>query len=118
MGFTISIQKFISKHKDNKNVVIVGGGPVGLITGIKFKLKGYNVLILERTKSYIRDYIFFIQNSPQYSSILDLPKEILLDHPTMDIRIILRALSLVVMLKINYMYVAGCSGGGSKIFLL
>jgi len=61
----------------NKNVIIVGGGPVGLITGIIFILEGYNVLILEATKEYTRDYIFFIQNSPQYSSILDLPKEIL-----------------------------------------
>ena len=67
----------LKKQKTNKNVIIVGSGPVGLITGIIFILEDYNVLILEETKDYTRDYIFFIQNSPQYSSILDLPREIL-----------------------------------------
>ncbi len=38
-------------------------------------------------------------------------------HSTMDTRIILLALSQVEMLKQFYLQRAGCSGGGSKIFL-
>ena len=60
----------------NKNVIIIGGGPVGLYTAILYKNDGYNVLVVEQSSDFDREWIFFLQNSPAYSNIQTLPLEV------------------------------------------
>ena len=77
------IAKFILRGIDTKNVIIIGGGPVGLYTGIIYKNKGYNVLIIEKDRDFSREWIFFLQNSPNYHNLPYLP-ETLLDRLNVD----------------------------------
>uniref|UniRef100_A0A6C0IW85 FAD/NAD(P)-binding domain-containing protein n=1 Tax=viral metagenome TaxID=1070528 RepID=A0A6C0IW85_9ZZZZ len=60
----------------NKNVIIIGGGPVGLYTAILYKKDDYNVLVVEQSADFDREWIFFLQNSPAYSNIQSMPKEV------------------------------------------
>ena len=60
-----------------KKVLIVGGGPVGLFTGIKFLEKNFKVTVVEQRSEYSRQETFMLQNSITYDTLSMLPKELL-----------------------------------------
>ena len=68
-------QSLLNKY-DNKNVIIIGTGPVGLYTAILYKKEKYNVLVIEQFNDFDREWIFFIQNSPAYNNIQNIPLDI------------------------------------------
>jgi hypothetical protein len=60
---------------DRKNILVMGGGPVGLVTALSLlldkdenKIKANNIFLVERSR-YWRLQVFFIQNSYTFNSI-------------------------------------------------
>ncbi|KAJ3089534.1 hypothetical protein HK102_006175 [Quaeritorhiza haematococci] len=61
-----------SGHHEQPNVLIVGGGPVGLYTGIQLLLRGYNkVRIIEKRSEFTRDQIVVVSNIDVQVALMD-----------------------------------------------
>lgn len=56
------------------NYVIVGGGPVGLLTGLLLHLNGKNVVIFEKRKVYSRNQYVFININSSIINLLQTKK--------------------------------------------
>ena len=59
------------------NVLILGGGPVGLFTGYKLLKKGHNVTIFEKRKKYTRHNILAFGQTSELDALSLIPSEII-----------------------------------------
>ena len=76
----------------NLKIVIIGGGPIGLIIGCKLNSFGHEVTIVEHRKEYTRGQTLVLQESFDFDTISNIPEEVfenlfkrgacLLDTPT------------------------------------
>ena len=63
-------ERLVNKNKIiTTDVVIVGAGPVGLLTGIKARLVGRTVAIIELRENNTRNEIFMLQQNNKFNSI-------------------------------------------------
>jgi len=70
--------EFYNIKPDDKtlNVLILGGGPIGLFAGYKLLKKGNNVTIFEKRKQYTRHNMITLQENKALDAISIIPSEI------------------------------------------
>ena len=90
-----SIKNLYNELDKKIRVLILGGGPVGLFTAVRFLSYGIDVKILELRAEYTREEVFMLQENPMtFTSLQYMPKDLLdellnkgciIDLPPLDI---------------------------------
>jgi 2-polyprenyl-6-methoxyphenol hydroxylase-like FAD-dependent oxidoreductase len=68
--------KFSQMNHKERRILIVGAGPVGLLTAYKFLKYGCKVKLLEIRSEYTREEIFMFQNTNLYETLDYLPEDL------------------------------------------
>jgi hypothetical protein len=68
---------FECKNVKRDRVVIIGGGPVGIYTGINLLKRGFTVTLFEIRSTYSREQILLLQDNSTYQSLADLDEDVI-----------------------------------------